>query len=126
MGASWKGLIVSLLLAITLTICAPGPRDNCVVDGDTFWLAGEKIRIENIDTPETDQAKCPAERAAGERAKLRLHQLLNGGELVIARTGRDRYERTLARVTVNGRDVGATLVAEGLARRWDGARHPWC
>jgi hypothetical protein len=26
----------------------------------------------------------------------------------------------------NGRSLGAMLVDEGLARRWDGARHPWC
>lgn len=114
-----------LLLAALLTICAPGPRDNCVVDGDTFWLAGEKIRIEDIDTPETDQAKCPAERAAGERAKARLLQLLRA-DFVVQRHGRDRYGRTLAVVTVGGRSVGAQLFAEGLARRWDGARHPWC
>lgn len=28
-------------------------RRNCVVDGDTFWLEEEKVRISNIDAPET-------------------------------------------------------------------------
>lgn len=115
-----------ILAAISLALCAPGPRDNCVVDGDTIWLSGEKIRIENIDTPETDQAKCPAERAAGERAKRRLHQLVNSGPLYIERSGADRYGRTLATVSVNGRDVGSVLVSEGLARPWGGKRQPWC
>lgn len=106
-----------ILAALALSICAPGPRDNCVVDGDTIWLAGEKIRIENIDTPETDQAKCPAERAAGEQAKRRLQQLVNSGPLYVERKGTDRYGRTLATVRVNGIDVGVVLVREGLARR---------
>lgn len=115
-----------LLAAVLLTICAPGPRDNCVVDGDTFWLAGEKIRIADIDTPEISEPKCPAEKALGERAKFRLLELLNAGALEVQRTGVDRYQRTLAVVTVDGRSVGAVLVAEGLARQWDGARRTWC
>lgn len=115
-----------ILLAAFLTICAPGPRDNCVVDGDTFWLAGEKVRIADIDTPETDQAKCPAERARGLQAKQRLLELMAGRDFAIQRQGRDRYGRTLAVVTVGGRSVGQQLVAEGLARRWSGRREPWC
>ena len=115
-----------LFLATALTICAPGPRDNCVVDGDTFWLGGEKIRIENIDAPETDQAQCATERQLGERAKVRLRALLNSGELQLRRAGRDRYDRTLARVTVGSRDVGSILIAEGLARTYGDGRRPWC
>jgi endonuclease YncB( thermonuclease family) len=49
------------LLAALLVICGPGPRVNRIVDDDTFWLAGEKIRTENIDTPEISKPKCPAE-----------------------------------------------------------------
>lgn len=30
-----------------------GGRDNCVVDGDTLWYRGQKIRIADINTPET-------------------------------------------------------------------------
>src|SRR3546814_7054959 len=32
-------------------------RRTCVVDGDTFWLEGEKIRIADIDTPEISEPK---------------------------------------------------------------------
>lgn len=39
---------------------------------------------------------------------------------------KDRYGRTLGRVLVDGVDVGELLISEGLARRWDGRRHPWC
>ena len=33
------------------TLCASGPRTNCVVDGDTIYYRGTKIRIADIDTP---------------------------------------------------------------------------
>lgn len=36
-------MIVTAASAI-LALCTPGPRDDCVVDGDTFWLVGEKMR----------------------------------------------------------------------------------
>jgi len=32
-------------------------RRTCVVDGDTFWLDGNKIRIADIDTPEISQPR---------------------------------------------------------------------
>lgn len=115
-----------ILAALALILCAPGPRDNCVVDGDTFWLAGEKIRVAGIDTPETDQAKCPAERARGLQAKRRLLELLNAAPYQIQRSGRDRYGRTLAVVTNSRGSIGDQLVRGALARTWDGKRHPWC
>lgn len=102
-----------------------------VVDGDTFRLGGDTIRIENIDAPETHQAKCDAERRLGDLATERLAQLLASGDLQLSRNpeeprDEDRYGRKLRRVAVGGIDVGATLVSEGLARRWTGKRRGWC
>ncbi|WPL57891.1 thermonuclease family protein [Qipengyuania profunda] len=114
-----------LLIAAALAVCAPGPRDHCVHDGDTVWLEGEKIRIADIDTPELNGA-CEYERALALRARNRLIQLLNAGAFEIARTGQDRYGRTLATLHRSGRSIGAQLVAEGLARTWSGRREPWC
>ena len=39
---------------------------------------------------------------------------------------RDRYGRLLRRVYVDGEPVGATLIAEGLARPYGTGRRPWC
>jgi endonuclease YncB( thermonuclease family) len=39
---------------------------------------------------------------------------------------RDVYGRLLRNVSVNGRDVGATLISEGVARAYAGGRRPWC
>ena len=117
-----------LAAAVAIALCSHAPRVTCVVDGDTFWLAGEKVRIADINAPETDHAGCPAERALGERAKRRLAALLNDGPFALEVHGRavDRYGRALRVVTRGGRSLGAQLVAEGLAEPWRGKRSDWC
>ncbi|MGQ4275204.1 thermonuclease family protein [Terrihabitans sp. B22-R8] len=67
-----------------------------------------------------------AERALGGRAAERLLDLLNSGTISIMRKGRDRYGRTLADVSVGRQDIGETLLAEGLARRWPDGPEFWC
>lgn len=117
-----------MILALFLTLCAPGPRDNCVVDGDTAWIAGEKIRFADLNAPEISQPQCPAERARGIRARDRLLELLNAGTVTLARQGRDkdRYGRSLRIVLVDGKPVGDVLIREGLARPWRGRSGGWC
>lgn len=109
-------------------LCAGGGGMDCVVDGDTFWLDGQKIRVADIDTPETHQPHCPSERAWGQRATQRLLTLLNAGAFSLepVERDRDRYGRMLRVVTRDGRSLGAMLVSEGLARPWKGSRQPWC
>lgn len=120
--------MLAVSLAAAFALCAPGPRDTCVVDGDTFWLAGEKIRIADINAPETHGAACALERALGEAATRRLIALLNAGPISL--TGgardRDRYGRALRTVSREGRSLGAQLVREGLAEPWRGRRSDWC
>lgn len=115
-------------LSASFGLCHAGGGANCVVDGDTFWFRGEKIRISDIDTPETHGPRCAAEAALGARATDRLHQLMNAGAFTLEQGERatDRYGRALRVVTRGGESIGGMLVAEGLARTWDGARHPWC
>jgi len=55
---------LSILLAATFALCGPGPRVTCVVDGDTFWFEGEKVRIADINTPETHHGKAKEETGA--------------------------------------------------------------
>ena len=111
-------------------ICAGPVRVTCVVDGDTLWFEGTKIRIADIDTPEVSQPRCPRERALGQRATERMRQLLNAGRFGLAvppdGRARDRYGRELRIVTRGGQSLGAVLVREGLAARWGGARKAWC
>jgi endonuclease YncB( thermonuclease family) len=110
-------------------LCHVGGGTNCVVDGDTFWFAGQKIRIAGIDTPETHPARCAEEAARGRAATLRLHALLNAGPFSLHSIDRDtdRYGRLLRNVTRGGRDLGDVLIAEGLARPYAGGmRAGWC
>lgn len=99
-----------------------------MVDGDTFWLQGRKIRIADIDTPEVSSPRCPAELARGRQATQRLAGLLNAGPFALESVGRaeDRYGRALFRVTRGGSSIGNTLVDEGLAVRFGNGRPDWC
>lgn len=100
-----------------------------MVDGDTFWFNGERIRVADIDTPETHPPRCAAEAELGDRATQRLHELLNAGPFSLEAPlfrDEDKYERKLRVVTRNGESLGSQLVEEGLARQWTGSRQPWC
>jgi micrococcal nuclease len=110
------------------SICGSGQRITCVVDGDTFWFRGEKIRIADIDTPELSPPRCQRERERGLAAKQRLLEILNSGQLSFRTTARDedRFGRKLRIVYRDRRSVGDILVAEGLARKWEGSRQSWC
>ncbi len=108
------------------SLCHSGGGENCVVDGDTIWFGGEKIRIADIDAPETHPPRCAREAALGRQATRRLQALLNRGAVTLDGDRRDRYGRRLAVVRQGGRSVGETLVDEGLARVWEGRRRPWC
>ena len=79
--------------------------------------------------PETGGARCASERALGDRAKHRLAELLSTGSFSLVSNGsrdKDQYGRALRLVLQGGQSVGAILVSEGLARRWEGRRRPWC
>ncbi|WP_420703421.1 thermonuclease family protein [Brucella intermedia] len=115
-------------LRATFPLCGDGRRVTCIVDGDTLWLKGEKIRISDIDTPELSPPRCEADRVKGEAAKRRMRELLNAGpcSLVSGRRDEDKHGQMLRTVTRDGRSIGDMMIEEGLARRWDGARRSWC
>ena len=109
--------------------CGAGRRVTCVVDGDTFWYRGTKIRIADINAPETGHPSCPSEARLGAAATRRLIELLNAGPFTLATEGArdtDRYGRALRVVVRRGTSVGLRLEREGLAERWKGRRGNWC
>ena len=83
-----------------------------VADGDTITVLHDKVqvkvRLTEIDAPEKAQA-------FGNRSKKSLTDLCLDTTAVLAEKGKDRYGRTLARVTCNGTDVNAEQVRRGLA-----------
>ena len=109
-------------------VCHSGGGTNCVVDGDTIWMDGTKIRIADIDAPETHPSRCAEEARLGNAATNRLRILLNAGPVELASADRDtdRYGRKLRIVMRDGHSVDAMLIGQGLARPWEGRRRPWC
>ncbi len=108
--------------------CHIGGGLNCVVDGDTIWYQGNKIRIADIDTPETHPSRCAEEARLGSAATERLQALLNAGPFSVAPIERDTdiYGRQLRVLSRGGESIGGQLVSEGLARWYGGGRRPWC
>jgi len=109
-------------------LCFTGGGTNCVVDGDTFWIGGEKVRIAGIDAPETHPPRCAEEARLGNEATAMLRGLLNGGAVTMTRIDRDRdsYGRLLRNVAVDGQDVGEAMVGAGVARDYGSGRRSWC
>ena len=108
-----------------------------VHDGDTFTvnIAGcpdvlckrLSVRISGIDAPEI-KGKCPQEIAGAIAAKNYLAgQVMNSQDIALHDPARDKYFRLNAHVMANGVDVGADMVAKGLARTYSGGkRADWC
>lgn len=110
---------------------SPGAARFRIVDGDTLQDRETAMvyRLVNVDTPETGgRARCDAERDLGARATAMTRALVGGARsLGLHPTGRiDRYGRAIAYVSIDGRALGETLIAAGLARPWRGRREPWC
>lgn len=119
------------LLAVSVASDALSEPGACrAIDGDTYVCYGERIRVENIDAPEL-HARCEAEMDAARAARIFAQHALDGA-LVIEikvnqRRPRDRYGRTLARVIVDGDDLGDLMIEAGLARLYHGEqRQSWC
>jgi micrococcal nuclease len=84
-----------------------------VVDGDTIdVLDGDKkqhrIRFDGIDAPERGQP-------FSNRAKSTLSDLVFGKTVRVDTEGPDKYDRTIGRVYVDGRDVGLAMLEAGVA-----------
>lgn len=121
-----------LALAASPQVGAGDPRDGgsgspapsfsgnvvAVHDGDTISVMRDgralRVRLEGIDCPEQGQA-------FGQRAKEATRELVFRRVVVVEDHGRDRYGRTLGRVTVDGLDVNLELVRIGMA--WHYKQH---
>lgn len=111
-----------------------GVHEVRVIDGDTFVLDGETIRIANIDAPESPpRSRCWAEARLAAEATFMLETKAASwvsSPPMIQRQGSDRYGRTLALVSDLpegiGRDIGEQMIEAGLAVPWVGRRWEWC
>ena len=88
-----------------------------VVDGDTFAIAGERIRLNGIDAPETRQTCTRDGRpwACGRAATQAMRQLVGRNPVRCEVSGIDKYGRAIAACFAAGRDLQQQLVRQGLA-----------
>ena len=108
-------LFLPLLLIFTLSAQAETLEGKVVkiADGDTLTLLTSsnqqvKVRLAGIDTPERKQP-------FGNKAKQALSSLAFQKQALIEAETKDRYGRTVGVVFVNGQNVNAELVKQGMA-----------
>jgi endonuclease YncB( thermonuclease family) len=58
--------------AAHFALCKGKVRVTCVVDGDTIWFQGDKIRIADINAPKSADPQCDYEEELGDKARDRL------------------------------------------------------
>ena len=96
-----------------------------VIDGDTLlvrarvWLDLEvitRVRLRDVNAPEL-RSRDEDERARAQAARAFVATLTEGAVLRLSEIGQDKYGgRVVARVAVDGADLGTALLAEGHAR----------
>ncbi len=110
-----KLLLTTLSLLFSLSIQAENLEGKVVkiADGDTLTLLTSssqqiKVRLAGIDTPERKQP-------FGNKAKQALSSLAFQKQALIEVEAKDRYGRTVGVVFVDGLNVNAELVKQGMA-----------
>jgi endonuclease YncB( thermonuclease family) len=83
-----------------------------VLDGDTLTVLADKretvVRLHGVDAPEAGQA-------FGQVCRRVLANMVNGATAIVTVVDTDRYGRTIATLTVAGRDIGLEMVRAGCA-----------
>jgi endonuclease YncB( thermonuclease family) len=144
MFGRWSYTCILLLAALATPLAArerlPGPIPASVavvIDGDTLrvkarvWLGQEVdtlVRLLGVDAPELD-GRCADERRRAEDARAFVRRRTQDRSVTLVDVRTDKYGgRVLARVmAADGTDLGAALVAAGLAKAYRGGRRvPWC
>ena len=89
-----------------------------VIDGDTIDVGSTRIRLHGIDALEKGQT-CTTltgqNWGCGDWTTRQVRDRFEGAQAQCERIEEDKYGRVVARCAVNGADIGATLVSEGLA-----------
>jgi micrococcal nuclease len=109
-----------------------GCRIYMLVDGDTVRMhcpgSGLRLtRLTGFDTPEF-RAECGRELMMAYLARHALRwELWRAGRITVFERGEDRFDRRLARVTVDGEPLSSRMMETGLARVYTGGRRGgWC
>ena len=104
---------LALLVVLATPALALEGKVVGVIDGDTIDVLDSsktqhRIRFDGIDAPERGQP-------FSNRAKSTLSDLVFGKTVKVDTEGSDKYDRTIGRVYVDGRDVGLAMLEAGVA-----------
>jgi endonuclease YncB( thermonuclease family) len=110
----------SCWLTFAAVILALPAAAQTIVDGDTIKLKGTTYRLYGIDAAEKEQV-CTDGWAAGRAAIGYLRDLVQDHEVACEAVAKGRSGPPLALCTVDGEDLGAAMVAAGMA--WASTRY---
>ena len=130
-------LVIFLLLLLAPIIHAEillrKEKNLYCYDGDTCYVTIEgqeaKIRLLELDTPEVSNPKCNAEFELGSKARDFLNNLIRNAETIEFKTDyeKDYFGRTLSYLIIDGYDVSALIVNNGLGVVYKkGHKTDWC
>lgn len=100
------------------TDCVRLPASQIMaIDGDTYQIAGKRLRLAGWDSPETgNSANCRAEHDLGLKAEAQAKLFVSTARTaILQRLGEDQYQREVARIWLDGTDIGKMLEVDGLA-----------
>lgn len=110
-------MIVAITFAVALQ-AGPIVGRASVIDGDTLEIRGQRIRLWGIDAPEGRQTCIRGSETyrCGTDAANRLDRWIRDRIVsCVARGQPDRYGRIVATCRINGEDMAAWMVGQGLA-----------
>ena len=112
-----KHLTFIFLFLLSSAVTADISGTALVVDGDTIAISGMKVRLNGIGTPERKQTcrKAGVTWKCGYEATETLREWTYTKEVRCIGDENDRYGRLIADCFVDGYNVNARLVYEGLA-----------
>lgn len=89
-----------------------------VIDGDTFDVGDQRVRLHGVDAPENAQTCLDPEGQpwpCGDWATEEARALWEGRSAACVVIDTDRYGRAVSRCAVDGEDLGAAMVERGMA-----------
>ncbi len=115
-------LLLSVLLAAPAQAEILTGKVVRILDGDTIEVLQGKtthrVRLAGIDAPESSQpfgTMVLRRPPFGTKAKRALSAVVGGESVRVDWHKRDRYDRLVGKVTLDGADVNLSLVESGLA-----------
>ena len=119
--------MILIIIAILALITHASAADTTVLtgtvthvrDGDTIEVGKIPIRLNGVSAPELDEP-------LGYTSKQFMIDLVDGKSVLCEMTGAKTYDRLVGTCYLDGQDIGAVVISEGLALdcpRYSGGRY---